>query len=242
MPTGRNVTLRRHTCGEQGFAMAALLVVLAIMSLMLSMALPVWHHAAQREREAELIFRGEQYARAIMLYQRRTPGAYPPDLETLIEGRFLRRIYSDPMTAEGEFRLLLQSDLAELSGPGAAGGTDDAAEETGDEPGRRRDGARTTGQGIMQGVRPFGDRDERTPGGVDGNIVGVVSLSEETSIALYNGKSKYSEWVFVNEGQSPEATAEPGPAGLPDAFGGPAGRGQGGGMGGLRERLGDGAR
>ena len=58
--------------------MAALLVVLAGMSLMLSMALPVWHHAAQREREAELIFRGEQYARAIMLYQRRTPGAYPP--------------------------------------------------------------------------------------------------------------------------------------------------------------------
>ena len=50
--------------------MAALLVVLAVMSLMLSMALPVWHHAAQREREAELIFRGEQYARAIILYQR----------------------------------------------------------------------------------------------------------------------------------------------------------------------------
>ena len=55
--------------------MAALLVALAVMSLMLSMALPVWHHAAQREREAELIFRGEQYARAIMLYQRQTPGA-----------------------------------------------------------------------------------------------------------------------------------------------------------------------
>ena len=46
--------------------MAALLVALAVMSLMLSMALPVWHHAAQREREAELIFRGEQYARAII--------------------------------------------------------------------------------------------------------------------------------------------------------------------------------
>ena len=84
--------------------MAALLVVLGIMSLLLSMALPVWHHAARREREAELIFRGEQYARAIMLYQRQTPGAYPPDVDTLVEGRFLRRAYRDPMTADGEFR------------------------------------------------------------------------------------------------------------------------------------------
>ena len=143
--------MRRHVHAERGFAMAALLVALAIMSLMLSMALPAWHHAAQREREAELIFRGEQYARAVMLYQRRTPGAYPPDLETLVEGRFLRRVYRDPMTAEGEFRLILQSELAELSGPGAAGGTDDTAEEPGEEPRRRRDGERMTGQGIMPG-------------------------------------------------------------------------------------------
>ena len=105
--------------------MAALLVVLAVMSLMLSMALPVWHHAARREREAELIFRGEQYARAIMLYERQTPGAYPPDVETLVEGRFLRRAYRDPMTADGEFRLILQSELAGLAGQGASEGAAD---------------------------------------------------------------------------------------------------------------------
>ncbi|MYH28637.1 MAG: type II secretion system protein, partial [Acidobacteria bacterium] len=113
--------MRRPLRGQRGFAMAALLVVLAIMSLMLSMALPVWHHAAQREREAELIFRGEQYARAIMLYQRQTPGAYPPDVETLVEGRFLRRAYRDPMTAGGEFRLILQSELSEFGGAGGDG-------------------------------------------------------------------------------------------------------------------------
>ncbi len=104
--------------------MAALLVALAVMSLMLSMTLPVWHHAAQREREAELIFRGEQYARAIMLYQRQTPGAYSP----AVEGRFLRRAYRDPMTAGGEFRLILQSELVEFSGLGAVGGAADDGE------------------------------------------------------------------------------------------------------------------
>ena len=183
--------------------MAALLVALAVMSLMLSMALPVWHHAAQREREAELIFRGEQYARVIMLYQRQTPGAYPPAVETLVEGRFLRRSYRDPMTAGGEFRLILQSELAEFSGPGAVG---EAADDG--EPTEARDGPRGQRQGedvrnrpgFMQGVRPFANRGERTPGGVDGNIAGVVSHSEETSIALYNGQSRYSDWVFLGEG------------------------------------------
>ena len=186
--------------------MAALLVVLAGMSLMLSMALPVWHHAAQREREAELIFRGEQYARAIMLYQRRTPGAYPP----AVEGRFLRRAYRDPMTAGGEFRLILQSELAEFSGLGAVGGAADDGEptEARDGPRRQRQGEDVRDRpGFMQGVRSFTNRGERTPGGVDGNIAGVVSRSEETSIALYNGQSRYSDWVFLRGRQDQSSSA-----------------------------------
>ena len=56
--------------------MAALLVAMSIMAIAMSVALPVWHTAMQREKEAELIFRGQQYARAVMLYQRRFPGAF----------------------------------------------------------------------------------------------------------------------------------------------------------------------
>ena len=230
--------MRGRACGQQGFAMAALLVVLAVMSLMLSMALPVWHHAARREREAELIFRGEQYARAIMLYQRQTPGAYPPDVETLVEGRFLRRAYRDPMTADGEFRLVLQSELAALSGPGAAGrGGDDESPEQADAPLRRLGGGAGERPGFMQGARPFGGRDRNAPGGVDGNIVGVVSRSEETSIALYKGRSKYSEWVFVSTGPAAGVAGQPQP-GLPDTFGGPPDGGPGSGMQGVRRRPG----
>jgi type II secretory pathway pseudopilin PulG len=51
--------------------MVALLVAMAIMAVALSVALPSWKTAAQREREEELIFRGTQYARAIALYQRK---------------------------------------------------------------------------------------------------------------------------------------------------------------------------
>ena len=217
--------------------MAALLVALAVMSLMLSMTLPVWHHAAQREREAELIFRGEQYARAIMLYQRQTPGAYSP----AVEGRFLRRAYRDPMTAGGEFRLILQSELVEFSGLGAVGGAADDGEptEARDGPRRQRQGEDVRDRpGFMQGVRPFANRGERTPGGVDGNIAGVVSRSEETSIALYNGQSRYSDWVFLGEGpaagQAGGESGQPEP-GLSDPFGGTSGSGAGARMGGLEQ-------
>ena len=107
------------------------------------------------------------------------------------------------MTAGGEFRLILQSELVEFSGLGAVGGAADDGEpkEAGDGPRRQRQGEDVRDRpGFMQGVRPFANRGERTPGGVDGNIAGVVSRSEETSIALYNGQSRYSDWVFLGEG------------------------------------------
>ena len=40
--------------GQGGYAMAALLVALAVMAVLMSVALPVWRHEAQREKEAEL--------------------------------------------------------------------------------------------------------------------------------------------------------------------------------------------
>ena len=171
--------------------MSALLVGISVMGLLLSMALPVWSHAARREREAELMFRGEQYARAIELYQRRVAGAFPPDIDTLVEQRFLRRKYRDPMTKDGEFQLILQAQLASAPGAGAA---------TAAAPGQQVD---TPAQGLQlggtggRGATGFGALEGATPGGVAGGIVGVVSKSTEESIALYNGQSHYNEWAFV---------------------------------------------
>ena len=63
--------------------MAALLVSLAVMSVLMTAALPAWRHQAKREKEAELVFRGEQYVRAIRLWEKlgfavvgRLPGAF----------------------------------------------------------------------------------------------------------------------------------------------------------------------
>lgn len=108
---------RRTASGSRdGYALAALLVGLAVMGILTSAALPVWRQATQRERELELIFRGEQYVRAIELYQRVYAGAYPPDVDTLVEQRFLRRRYRDPMVADGEFRIVHQAEASAAFG------------------------------------------------------------------------------------------------------------------------------
>src|SRR3989304_8768077 len=49
---------------ERGYAMAALLVSMAVMAIVMTAAMPVWRQITQREKEEELIFRGKQYARA----------------------------------------------------------------------------------------------------------------------------------------------------------------------------------
>src|SRR5687767_7188517 len=58
-----------------GYAMAALLVGLAVMAVVMSVAMPTWSHMIRREKEEELIFRGMQYARAINQYQRKFANA-----------------------------------------------------------------------------------------------------------------------------------------------------------------------
>jgi len=91
--------------GERGYAMAALLVAMSVMAIVLSTAMPVYQTVARREREAELVFRGEQYARAIALFQRKYGNQLPPDLDVLIDQRFLRKKYKDPITG-GDFVLM----------------------------------------------------------------------------------------------------------------------------------------
>jgi len=90
-----------------GFTYLTALFLVAILAGGLALTGQVWEQSAQREREAELLFIGNQYRRAIALYYDSTPGAakrYPPALEDLIKDprqpatqRYLRRLYPDPM-------------------------------------------------------------------------------------------------------------------------------------------------
>ena len=96
-----------------------ILAMLGVMLVLMSAALPAWRFQARREKEIELIFRGEQIARSIYLYQRKNgPGAFPPSLDVLVQGRYLRKKYKDPMTKDGEFQLLLAGMAPQGAGRG----------------------------------------------------------------------------------------------------------------------------
>ena len=117
---------------DRGYAMAALLVGISVMGVVLSVVLPSWSTLARREREAELVFRGQQYARAVTLFQRKFAGAYPPNLDILLTQKFLRKQYKDPITND-DFQLIpvgdaraagwRGGDAGRPGGIGASGGT-----------------------------------------------------------------------------------------------------------------------
>jgi type II secretory pathway pseudopilin PulG len=174
--------------------MAALLVAMAIMAVMMSVALPVWRTLGQREKEEELIFRGRQYARAITLYQRKFGAAYPPSIDALVAGRFLRKKYKDPITS-GDF-LPLTGSLAQ-----APGGSQRGMDAPG-PAGRQGAGGPSP---VGAGSAPAPGR--QGPAGVSQGLVGVVSKSTEQSIRIYNGRSHYNEWAFVAQAVTQQPTA-----------------------------------
>ncbi len=92
---------------NNGFTLAALLVAISIMMILWSLAAPSWKAMNQREKELELIWRGEQYVKAIGRYYYKF-GTYPPNLDILVDKKFLRKKYTDPFGPEGEWETLHQ--------------------------------------------------------------------------------------------------------------------------------------
>ena len=109
-----------------GFTLLGVIVVIAVMNIFLGVAVTRWTFVNQRDREIELIWRGEQYSRALQCFIEKR-GAPPSELEELLEEQCIRRLYTDPMSSSGEWRILRADDLgeefAELAA-GLAGGSD----------------------------------------------------------------------------------------------------------------------
>src|SRR5581483_5406167 len=105
---------------DGGYLLVALLVGIAVASIWMAAALPAWKQQATREKEAELIFRGEQYARAILLYQQKM-GWLPASFDDLISQHTLRHKWKDPITGD-DFLPKVGCGQANIVGPGSPGG------------------------------------------------------------------------------------------------------------------------
>lgn len=94
--------------GERGYVLLVFMLFAALLVIGFARILPKAVFEGQREKEEETIFRGQQYQYAIQLFVRKF-GRYPNSLEELENTnnlRFLRRRYRDPLTKEGEWRLI----------------------------------------------------------------------------------------------------------------------------------------
>ncbi|MBL8144031.1 MAG: type II secretion system protein [Acidobacteria bacterium] len=217
---------------DAGYAMAALLVSIAVMGILMSVAMPSWKALVQREREDELVFRGEQYARAVGLFQRKYAGAFPPSLDVLLQQKFLRKKYKDPMAEDGEFQIIYQNSLMSVPGQVPGGGAPrpgmlpQQQAAPGLVPVESETGNRT---GLSGGGRSGLTTGAPGTAGPRGGIVGVASKSTKSSYRLYKGRGKYNEWQFVYTQASQRVGA---PGTVPGQPGGASRPGMGPGAGG----------
>lgn len=130
MPTGRRagrppLHLRRRPCSRaqppaRGAGYLLLLFLVALLGAALGAVAPSWQQAMQREREAELAFRGLQILQGLARYAAESPDGWPPrpqSLEELLVDRrrpqarhHLRRLYPDPFTGRADWVLLRAPD------------------------------------------------------------------------------------------------------------------------------------
>jgi type II secretory pathway pseudopilin PulG len=190
----------------------ALLVAITVSSILMAAVLPLASAQAQRDREAELIFRGLQYAEGIRVFRRRF-GRYPNTLAELLEvkPRSVRKLWKDPMNPDGEWGLI---SIEGTPMPGAGGGT-----------------------GATGSFRPTPTpKPSPTPGPFDqagglggvGPVMGVHSLSTKRGYRLWEGREPYNEWRFTELSLSGGGEdKQPGPG-----IGGIGGPSRGGGRGG----------
>ncbi len=164
--------------GEDGYSLVALLAAVGVMMVMMAAAVPSWRYVMKNDAEEELIFRGGEIADAIARYQRRNGNALPPSLEVLVKGKFLRRAYKDPMVKHGRWRFLRPGEaMGPMTPPAGAPG-----------------GSPTTTTTTTTTTRPSAfPQPETTMGGFQG----VASTSTEKSLRVFNGRTRYNEWLFL---------------------------------------------
>ena len=158
------------------------LVGVTLVGVGLTAAVTLWSQVVQREREAELLFRGEAVVRALERFQEDRPGALPETLDELVEGKYLRRAWTDPMTGRS-FRILRAEEqtapATSVVGATRPRPTNPAGEEDrepADSEAEQQDAA--------------GAPESAT------GITGVVSTSDLLSFRTYEGARRYSDWVF----------------------------------------------
>ena len=191
--------------GNRGYTLVALIVGMTVMAILIAGVLPMASAEAQRDKEAELIFRGFQYAEGIRTFRRRY-GRYPNTLKEMFEmrPRTLRKLWKDPMTNSVKWGLITGAGAPVTTTVPPSGGKAPTPAPT-------------------PTVSPFstpsaaggpGNPGDQPPG----PIMGVYSTSKKKGYRLFSGRENYNEWRFTEQtllNQGPRVPCVPGPGGQP---------------------------
>jgi len=214
---------------SRGYAFVVLMIAVTLLLISLTAALPSVYTAAQREKEEELIFRGNEYAKAILLFRRQF-GRFPNSVDEMLKRtngyRFLRHAYKDPMTKTGKWRwihanaagVVIDSKTMPLPGLSPnAGGQTSATSPNPQTPTANPPEEGTGNQSAFS----------NQVGGAF--IVGVASTSHKLSIRIWNNKTHYDEWEFLGVLQATGGNVMPGQPTQPTGLGQSPGMGAGAG-------------
>jgi type II secretory pathway pseudopilin PulG len=218
---------------QRGYILLVILLMLALLIIGMLAAAPRIATQIKRDREQEMIHRGQQYAIAVKRYYKKF-GRYPvkiEDLESANNMRFLRRAYKNPTDPKGAWRLLHFGEVKTvLKMPGAAGG------QLVGTPAGALSGATSPAPAIGQPIQgqPGQPAAGTTTGGPKvfggGPIVGVAGTVDKPSLIVWHDKSDYKDWEFfydprldTNAAAAAAGATGATPAGATGALGTPIG-------------------
>ena len=225
--TGERGADRSVAPAARGFTLVGVVVAIAVLTILIAAVAPSIATIVQRDKEIELVFRGKQYARAIVAFQRRY-GRYPNSLKELeeIKPRSIRQLWKEPMcNCMDGWKLIIAGSPDAMpmgQGPVPTGG---GMPGTGFPGGNR---ARTPGPSTGNqppstytgggGANPFGGGSGsggggaptptpapfstgifgQQPGGeMTGPIVGVKITMHKKALRKWRDKEYYDEWRFI---------------------------------------------
>ncbi len=106
----------KHKRSTKGYALLAAILTVNLFIILSLKARSMWETEIQRDLEQELLFRARQYVSALEQYKAKNAGVSPQNLDELVEKKFLRQRYKDPMTKEGNWNVVMQEGQAGKKG------------------------------------------------------------------------------------------------------------------------------
>jgi type II secretory pathway pseudopilin PulG len=195
---------------DSGFTLVGVVVAIAIITILIAAVGPTISTILERDREMELIFRGKQYGRAILAFQKRY-GRLPNQLDELVKMKphSARQLWKDPMCNCDDWETIIAGspEAAPMGQPLPPGGS----------------GLQTPGVGkVTRTPSSFGFGDEQNPtpppslgasgrsgrtptpssifgqpGKKVGPIVGVRTKVRRQALRPWRGKDFTDEWRFI---------------------------------------------